>query len=119
MECYVHNFNFRVFPLATFEIDKNAIIPKTKTELQKLLKNKTAIPFHKRVCSSCHNMPNMTEWMAAKETQQLSVFTVGKRRSKQLVWEPFYVSDSQEPFFDERVTWEGQKNKRIQVRKIL
>ncbi|XP_055853699.1 beta-1,4-glucuronyltransferase 1-like [Episyrphus balteatus] len=104
----------RVFPLATFEIDKRAIMPETKTQLQELLRNKTAIPFHKKVCSTCHNIPNMTDWMSASETDQLNVFIVGQRRSKQVIWEPFYVSDNYEPFFDERVTWEGQKNKRIQ-----
>lgn len=104
----------RVFPLAAFEINKKTRMPETKTELQALLKKKTAIPFHKKVCSNCHNIPNMTEWINANETDQLNVFVVGQRRSKQMYWEPFYVSDNQEPFFDERVSWEGQKNKRIQ-----
>ncbi|XP_055907925.1 beta-1,4-glucuronyltransferase 1-like [Eupeodes corollae] len=104
----------RVFPLAAFEIDKHAKMPETKTELQAYLKNKTAIPFHKKVCSSCHDIPNMANWMTANETEEMDVFVVGKRRLKQVYWEPFYVSDNTEPFFDERVTWEGQKNKRIQ-----
>ncbi|XP_055857179.1 beta-1,4-glucuronyltransferase 1-like isoform X2 [Episyrphus balteatus] len=105
----------RVFPLATFEIDEQATIPDTKKELQKLLKERKAISFHLKVCFECHSIPKLAAWIKANETNQLNVFTVGKRYDKQASWEPFYVSDNREPFFDERFTWEGKKNKRIQA----
>lgn len=60
--------NPRVFPLSLFEVDSALQVPRDKTELQELLKAGKAIPFHKRVCSSCHGVPKSKEWMAANET---------------------------------------------------
>lgn len=63
--------NPRVFPLSLFEVDSALQVPRDKTELQELLKAGKAIPFHKRVCSSCHGVPKSKEWMAANETDGL------------------------------------------------
>ena len=63
--------NPRVFPLSLFEVDSALQVPRDKTELQELLKTGKAIPFHKRVCSSCHGVPKSKEWMAANETDGL------------------------------------------------
>lgn len=59
---------FRVFPLSIFEVDASSNVPRDKTELQELLRTGKAIPFHKRVCPSCHGVPMSKEWMAANET---------------------------------------------------
>ena len=61
----------RVFPLSIFEVDSSSPVPRDKTELQELLRTGKAIPFHKRVCSSCHGVPKSKEWMAANETDGL------------------------------------------------
>lgn len=61
--------NPKVFPLSIFEVDSASQVPRDKTELQELLKTGKAIPFHKRVCSSCHGVPKSKEWMAANETE--------------------------------------------------
>lgn len=61
--------NPKVFPLSIFEVDSASQVPRDKTELQELLKKGKAIPFHKRVCSSCHGVPKSKEWMAANETE--------------------------------------------------
>lgn len=45
----------------------------------------------------------------------LHVFHIGKRLDKFAHWEPFYVGTHAEPHYDERMTWEGRKNKMIQV----
>lgn len=45
--------------------------PWTKTELQKMLANKTAIPFHKFVCPNCHNIPQGKQWMTTRETNRM------------------------------------------------
>lgn len=66
--------NPRVFPLSLFEVDSASQVPRDKTELQELLKSGKAIPFHKRVCSSCHGVPKSKEWMAANETDGLYLF---------------------------------------------
>ena len=104
----------KVFPLPVFEVQKNASLPDTKKELQKMLNTSMAIPFHQHVCANCHVVPQQKEWLKANDSDELSVFSVGKRYDKFKSWEPFYISDNKEPIFDERVTWEGQSNKRIQ-----
>lgn len=58
-----------VFPLSIFEVDGASQVPRDKTELQELLRTGKAIPFHKRVCASCHGVPKSKEWMAANETE--------------------------------------------------
>jgi len=62
------NIDFRVFPLSIFEVDGSVAVPRDKTELQELLRTNKAIPFHKRVCASCHGVPKSKEWIAANET---------------------------------------------------
>lgn len=59
------------------------------------------------------------KWVKAKETQGLGVFSVGKRTGRYMVWEPFFVCTQKEPLWDERMTWEGQNNKMVQVSIIL
>lgn len=80
-----------------------------------MLRSHKAIPFHSKVCTNCHLAPKHNEWVNASDAKELSLFSVTKREGKFRHWEPFYISDNQEPIFDERVTWEGQSNKRIQV----
>uniref|UniRef100_A0A1I8P9Q9 Beta-1,4-glucuronyltransferase 1 n=1 Tax=Stomoxys calcitrans TaxID=35570 RepID=A0A1I8P9Q9_STOCA len=104
----------RVFPMPVFEVMSNATMPTTKEQLLPMLKTKAAIPFHSFVCKSCHLVPDQDKWLAANKTDNLEVISVGKRYKKFVNWEPFYISDNKEPIFDERVTWEGQSNKRIQ-----
>ena len=54
--------------MSIFEVDGSVAVPRDKTELQELLRTNKAIPFHKRVCASCHGVPKSKEWMAANET---------------------------------------------------
>jgi beta-1,4-glucuronyltransferase 1 len=80
-------------------------VPRDKTELQELLRTNKAIPFHKRVCASCHGVPKSKEWMAANETDgtadefsdfpltdmilfsDLGIFYIGKRTGYFVHWE--------------------------------
>ncbi|KAJ8734665.1 hypothetical protein PYW08_013915 [Mythimna loreyi] len=106
--------NPRVFPLTLFEVDKNSVVPWTKTDLQLMLKNRTAITFHKFVCPTCHNIPNGKEWIAAPEAKYMGVFHVGKRQGKQSHWEPIFIGTNEEPYYDERLSWEGKQDKMTQ-----
>lgn len=77
MQHDIFTFHFRVsrvFPLPIFEVDTTVSVPRDKTELQELLRTNKAIPFHKRVCASCHGIPKSKEWMAANETDGKSPF---------------------------------------------
>ncbi|XP_013166937.1 PREDICTED: beta-1,4-glucuronyltransferase 1 [Papilio xuthus] len=104
----------RVFPISIFEVDAKVQVPSTKTELQAMLIKKTAIPFHKYVCPNCHNIPQGQQWMNAAETSQMDVFHVGKRRGKYVHWEPIFIGTHQDPYYDERLSWEGKKDKMTQ-----
>ncbi|XP_026725856.1 beta-1,4-glucuronyltransferase 1 [Trichoplusia ni] len=105
----------RVFPISIFEVDAKVLAPWTKTELQRMLANKTAIPFHKYVCPNCHNIPQGNQWMTTLETNQMDVFHVGKRQGKYLHWEPIFIGTHQDPHYDERLSWEGKKDKMTQA----
>ncbi|XP_066251093.1 beta-1,4-glucuronyltransferase 1-like [Euwallacea similis] len=104
-----------VFVLPIFEILSNQTIPETKTQLQEMLKMKTAIIFHQKMCLVCHKVINSENWVKAEETEGLDVFSVGQRVGRQMVWEPFFVCTQNEPLWDERMTWEGQNNKMVQA----
>ncbi|KXJ84421.1 hypothetical protein RP20_CCG011518 [Aedes albopictus] len=106
--------NPRVFPLSIFEVDSSSPVPRDKTELQELLRTGKAIPFHKRVCSSCHGVPKSKEWMAANETDDLGVFHIGKRVGYFVHWEPIYIGTHADPHYDERLSWEGKSDKMTQ-----
>ncbi|XP_075149572.1 beta-1,4-glucuronyltransferase 1-like [Haematobia irritans] len=106
--------SLRVFALPVFEVVSNATIPQTKEELLPMLKAKKAILFHSRICKNCHAVPKYKEWLEANSTDELEISAVAKRQGSFAHWEPFYISNNKEPIFDERVTWEGQSNKRIQ-----
>ncbi|XP_075149564.1 beta-1,4-glucuronyltransferase 1-like [Haematobia irritans] len=105
----------RVFPMPVFEIQWNATLPDTKEQLVAMLRNRSAIPFHSFRCRTCHLVPNQEQWIKANKSEnKMEIFSRGKRHGHFKYWEPFYISNNKEPMFDERVTWEGQSNKRIQ-----
>ncbi|XP_064556901.1 beta-1,4-glucuronyltransferase 1-like [Drosophila montana] len=113
-EQYLRRKAPRVFPLSIFEVDENSPVPHDKTELQEFLRTGKAIPFHKRVCASCHGVPKSKEWMAANETDELSVFHIGKRTGYYVHWEPIYIGTHADPHYDERLSWEGKSDKMTQ-----
>lgn len=106
----------KVYPIHLFEIYEDQVMPENKTTLQRMLRNETAIMFHKHVCPHCHNIPNTKEWIAAVETEDFHVFYVGKRHGKFNHWEPIYIGTNEEPLYDERLHWEGKSDKMSQVR---
>lgn len=79
-----------------------------------MLKNGSAIPFHKKVCSGCHSVPKSKEWMAAKEIAGLHVYHVGKRTGIFIHWEPIFIGTNLDPMYDERLSWEGKSDKMTQ-----
>lgn len=107
--------NPKVFPLSLFEVSANQPVPESKSQLQEMLRNGTALPFHKKLCPSCHNVPQSKEWQAANETQGLHVFHVGKRMGHFVHWEPIFIGTHAEPLYDERLSWEGKSDKMTQV----
>lgn len=56
--------------------------------------------------------------MAANETDELSVFHIGKRTGYYVHWEPIYIGTHADPHYDERLSWEGKSDKMTQVSRV-
>lgn len=80
-----------------------------------MLKNGSAIPFHKKVCPGCHNVPKSKEWQNASPSEGLKVFHIGKRTGYFVHWEPIFIGTHDDPLYDERLSWEGKSDKMTQV----
>ncbi|KAF2881262.1 hypothetical protein ILUMI_24907 [Ignelater luminosus] len=106
--------NPKVFPLHLFEVSGNQQVPDNKTVLKEMLVNGTALPFHKKLCPGCHNVPKSKEWKEANETKGLHVFHVGKRMGNFVHWEPIFIGTHADPLYDERLSWEGKSDKMTQ-----
>lgn len=104
-----------VFPLSIFEIDARYEVPWNKTDLLELIRKKIVIRFHKNICSKCHRIPKATEWEEKKETDGLDVFYAQKRNGEFKFWEPIFIGTNNDPFYDERLNWDGKKEKMPQV----
>ncbi|KAG7304064.1 hypothetical protein JYU34_010993 [Plutella xylostella] len=110
----LNNTNPRVFVISIFEVDAKFKAPTTKTQLKAMLANNSVIPFHKFVCKNCHAIPQGDQWVKAAETGQMDVFHVGKRRGKYVHWEPIFIGTHRDPLYDERLSWDGMKDKMTQ-----
>jgi len=108
------NPNPKVFPLPIFELEKGVELPANKTQLVAMLKIGKAIPFHKKLCPGCHNIPKSKEWILAPETTGLHVFHIGKRTGYFVHWEPIFIGTHSDPLYDERLSWEGKSDKMTQ-----
>lgn len=75
-----------------------------------------AIFFHRYVCDLCQNFPDRSVWIKeASKNTSLNIFAVTKRTHERNQWEPLYIGTNDEPFYDERLTWEGKRDKMSQV----
>jgi N-acetyllactosaminide beta-1,3-N-acetylglucosaminyltransferase len=108
-----------------FEVRENCSVPETKEQLLDLVKKKDAIPFHAQVCQACHRFPMRDAWMKASTSSSddvqasgvlMSVLGYATRTGPYRSWEPIYVGTNAEPPYDERLSWEGKKDKMTQVR---
>nr|XP_016932688.1 beta-1,4-glucuronyltransferase 1 [Drosophila suzukii] len=105
-----------VHVLRIFEVMANVSVPSSKPELQKLLKSGEAVPFHMEICAVCHRGPKLEEWInATVVTEGLNVFNVGHRSQPDNMWEPIFIGTVEDPPYDERLTWEGQRDKMTQA----
>lgn len=107
--------NLKVYPLPIFEIDESEIHPETKIELIKLIKEKKAFPFHENICRICHAVPGYEEWLKIKNKKKLGISRVAQRIGPYEHWEPIYIGTNREPYYDERLSWEGKSDKMTQV----
>ncbi|KAH8267455.1 hypothetical protein KR018_005019, partial [Drosophila ironensis] len=106
-----------VHVLRIFEVQANATIPTTKSQLQEMLVQGEAVPFHLKVCRDCHEGPLLEEWMNdtdSQYSQDLNVFNKGTRLPPHVSWEPIFIGSVNDPPYDERLSWEGKRDKMTQ-----
>lgn len=104
----------RVFVNSIFEIEADAKMPETKAELVRLLNNRTAVPFHYKICPNCHSIPGAEKWKSDTYNGTMRTFHIAKRTGKQRNWEPIFIGTNRDPFYDERLSWEGRADKMTQ-----
>lgn len=103
-----------VYILPIFEVEASATAPETKQQLVQMLKKGTAIPFHKWVCDACQNFVDREKWpIETVSPNELNIFRSTKR--KKTYWEPLYIGTNDEPLYDERLSWDGKRDKMSQV----
>lgn len=101
-----------VFPI--FEVKATVKAPETKAQLVKMLASGDAIPFHKWVCDSCQNFVDRAKWVnETVDPNQLNIFRKTQRRKS--FWEPLYIGTNDEPLYEERLSWDGKRDKMSQV----
>lgn len=104
-----------VYVLPIFEIKRGFHPPTNKSEIMQLLHKGDAIPFHYHICKECHIIPNYEQWLQLPVGASLQVFHKAKRKAPFNHWEPIYIGTKNDPPFDERLTWEGLRDKMTQV----
>lgn len=112
------------FTLPLFEVRDNVTAPKTKEELRKLFKQNDAIFFHKYVCDACQNFPHRDKWIESdiqglenyhSPNDELVVFEVTQRDKSRSSWEPIYIGTNEDPLYDDRLSWDGRRDKMGQM----
>ena len=48
-------------------------------------------------------------------SDKLNIFHIAKRTPPYSHWEPIYIGTHSDPYYDERLTWEGRSDKMTQV----
>ena len=104
-----------VYHLPIFEVEAGLEAPQTKSELMDMFRTGDAIFFHKWVCDICQNYPDREQWLQIPGNGTLGVFRVTKRTRSRSSWEPLYIGTNAEPLYDERLTWEGKRDKMSQM----
>ncbi|KAG5684938.1 hypothetical protein PVAND_014146 [Polypedilum vanderplanki] len=103
-----------VFVLPVFEIVQNQELPNTKYELQQLYLDNKIHWFHKQICLSCHLIPFHELWLIHTK-QQMQIHSSVKRQAPFSNWEPIFVGTNADPWYDERLSWEGKSDKMTQA----
>ncbi|RWS07749.1 N-acetyllactosaminide beta-1:3-N-acetylglucosaminyltransferase-like protein [Dinothrombium tinctorium] len=105
-----------VYVLPIFEVKAGFSAPRTKAELLKMIKKGNAIFFHKWVCDACQNFPDREKWVQTLPyNNTLNVFRSTKRLANHNAWEPLYIGTNAEPLYEERLSWEGKRDKMSQM----
>ncbi|XP_077284047.1 beta-1,4-glucuronyltransferase 1-like [Arctopsyche grandis] len=111
----LNNNKRKIFTLNIFEVESYQSVPNTKSELLNMIFRGSAIPFHKKICAKCHRVPKSKKWLQTNETDELNVFHIVKRVGRFCQWEPIFIGTNSDPWYDERLSWEGKSDKMTQA----
>lgn len=79
-----------------------------------------AIFFHKWVCDACQFFPDRDQWIKLVPPNGImSIFRVTKRTRARSSWEPLYIGTNDQPMYDERLSWDGKRDKMSQVSSLF
>ena len=104
-----------VYHLPIFEVKSGLEPPLTKNDLIEMFNKGDAIFFHKWVCDICQNFPDRNKWLEIPGNGTLNIFRSTKRTRSRNSWEPLYIGTNAEPLYDERLTWDGKRDKMSQM----
>ncbi|CAG0912605.1 unnamed protein product [Notodromas monacha] len=107
------------FPMPIFEVQADMEVPEDKGQLLAMLEKKVAVPFHASLCPDCHRFPYRDKWLTTPASNAssagMSVLGFASRTGPFKTWEPIYVGTNAEPPYDERLSWEGRRDKMTQM----
>lgn len=112
-----------VFVMPVFEVSSDSPVPENKEQMMKLLKKQKAVVSHESSCPACQKFPFLEEWMSettgnlegGEVIDTMSVLGQTYRTLPYRSWEPIHVGTDQDPMYDERLSWEGMRDKMTQV----
>lgn len=107
-------FPCSVFVLPIFEVERDQEAPRNKTELVALFREGLAVWFHYVICPTCHTIPAARRWIN-DDNEEMRIIATVKRQNRFDHWEPLYIGTNDEPFHDERLSWEGKSDKMTQA----
>ncbi|XP_050672927.1 beta-1,4-glucuronyltransferase 1-like isoform X2 [Leptidea sinapis] len=103
-----------VFVVPLFEVAKGEAIPRDKDTLVKLVSSNRAFYFHQRQCPHCQRFPGLQTWLFRTPRDVLEPMLISRREYPYHRWEPLYFGTQQEPWYDEKLSWEGRQEKMTQ-----
>lgn len=110
-----------IFTFPIFEVKSNLSAPRTKSELIDLVRKGDAIFFHKYVCDACQNFPNRLDWLqddSDSDDTELKIFAITQRDRTRSFWEPIFIGTNEDPLYDDRLSWDGRRDKMGQMYKM-
>uniref|UniRef100_A0A0N5CGW4 N-acetyllactosaminide beta-1,3-N-acetylglucosaminyltransferase n=1 Tax=Strongyloides papillosus TaxID=174720 RepID=A0A0N5CGW4_STREA len=92
-----------------FEILESVPVPKLKSELYELYKDKKAFVFHWFFYRQGHKIAGLDEWFNTEENlNEVSISWTTSYKNRN--WEPQFVGDDRVPFHDERFSYRTRSN---------
>lgn len=89
-------------------------MPNDKNELKILFDSNKLRWFHQEICSECHKVPLADLWLQDLSLK-MHIHSSVKRQRLFHHWEPIFIGTNDDPFYDERLNWEGKSDKMTQA----